>query len=197
MNKDTMIKVVNRCTGRVGYYIPELRVDRQFSAKETKDISFEELEALSFIPGGMPILQNYLVIRNEEALKELGLEVQPEYYYTEEDIKKLLETGTLDEFLDCLDFAPEGTIDIVKKISVDLPLNDVSKRQALLDKTGFDVASVIKVKNTKYDGETDDAGTGDKTKTEGRRAAIPAVNSESEVPQRRTTPKYKVTTIKE
>ena len=109
----------------------------------------------------------------------------------------MLETGTLDEFLDCLDFAPEGTIDIVKKISVDLPLNDVSKRQALLDKTGFDVASVIKVKNTKYDGETDDAGTGDKTKTEGRRAAIPAVNSESEVPQRRTTPKYKVTTIKE
>lgn len=195
MNKDTMIKVVNRCTGRVGYYIPELRVNRQFAARETKEISFGELEALSFIPGGMPILKNYLVIRNEEALKELGLEVQPEYYYTEEDIKKLLETGTLDEFLDCLDFAPEGTIDIVKKIAVDLPLDNVSKREALLNKTGFDVAGVIRVKNTKYDGESADAG--EETKTESRRAATPVVKKESEAPQRRTAPKYKIAAIKE
>ena len=195
MNKDTKIKVINRCTGRVGYYIPELRVDRQFAPKETKEISFGELEALSFIPGGMPILKNYLVVRNEEALKELGLEVQPEYYYTEEDIKRLLQTGTIDEFLDCLDFAPDGTIDILKQIAVDLPLDNVTKREALLEKTGFDVASIIKVKNTKYDGEGADAG--ESVKTEGRRAAVPVVDTNSEIPQRRTIPKYKITTIKE
>jgi len=39
-----------------------------------------------------------------------------------------MTTGSLDEFLDCLDFAPEGVKDLIKTLSVELPLNDVSKR---------------------------------------------------------------------
>ena len=37
-------------------------------------------------------------------------------------------------------------------MAVDLPLNDVSKRNAILDKMGFDVDKAIEIKNTKYDG---------------------------------------------
>jgi len=39
-----------------------------------------------------------------------------------------MTTGSLDEFLDCLDFAPSVIIDMIKVLAVDLPLNDVSKR---------------------------------------------------------------------
>jgi len=39
-----------------------------------------------------------------------------------------MKTGSLDEFLDCLDFAPEGVTDLIKTLAVELPLNDVAKR---------------------------------------------------------------------
>ena len=63
-----------------------------------------------------------------------------------EDIKKLLQEGTLDELLDCLDFAPEGVTDLVKVIAVELPLNDVAKRDAILEKLHFNVTNAIKIK---------------------------------------------------
>jgi len=63
--------------------------------------------------------------------------------------------GSLDEFLDCLDFAPSVIIDMIKVLAVELPLNDVSKREAIKDKLGFDVTKAIEIRNTKLDGETD------------------------------------------
>jgi hypothetical protein len=51
----------------------------------------------------------------------------------------LLKNGTQEAFLDCLDFAPQGVIDLIKKYAVSLPLSDYNKRQALKQKTGFDV----------------------------------------------------------
>ena len=69
--------------------------------------------------------------------------------------------------MDCLDFAPEAVKDTIKSMAVDLPLNDMSKRQAILDKLGFDVTKAIEIKNTKYDGETEETI---ETKASGRRA---------------------------
>jgi hypothetical protein len=45
--------------------------------------------------------------------------------------------------LDALDFAPVGVIDLIKKFSVQLPLNDMNKRKALYEKTGFDVTKAL------------------------------------------------------
>jgi len=47
--------------------------------------------------------------------------------------------------LDCLDFAPEGVRDLIKTFSVMLPLNDVAKREAILNKLGFNVDNAIKI----------------------------------------------------
>ena len=57
-----------------------------------------------------------------------------------------MQTGSLDEFLDCLDFAPEGVKDLIKNLSVELPLNDVAKREAILNKLGFNVDNAIRIK---------------------------------------------------
>ena len=51
----------------------------------------------------------------------------------------MLLNGSLDAFLDALDFAPIGVIDLIKTMSVQLPLTDLNKRRALKEKTGFDV----------------------------------------------------------
>ena len=144
VNKDTLIKVINKDNGIVGYTVPDLGVHRNFYPGETKEVTYEELEKLSFIPGGMVILKELLEITDREATKQLfSKEPEPEYHYTKDDVKRLLLTGTLDQFLDCLDFAPEVIKDMVKDMAVDLPLNDIAKRQAIQEKLGFDVTREI------------------------------------------------------
>lgn len=153
IENNTMIKVTNRDNGHVGYTIPDLNnLTRTFTANETKEIPMIELRKLSYIPGGRMILKDYLVLDNQEAIEELLSEVEPEYYYKEEDVKKLLIEGSLDALKDCLDYAPVGTLDLVKKVAVELPLNDVAKRKAILEMTGFNVDSAIMInEETKED----------------------------------------------
>jgi len=54
-----------------------------------------------------------------------------------------MDTCSLDEFKDALDFAPEGTKDLIKKYAVEKPLNDFSKREAIKDQLGFDVSKAL------------------------------------------------------
>lgn len=164
INKDTMVKIVNKFNGTVGYDVPDLNIHRNFYPKESKDVSFEELQRLSYTPGGEVVLKEYLEITDKDVIKELfSQDFEPEYHYTREDVKQLMLTGTLDQFLDCLDFAPEVIKEIIKTMAVDLPLNDMAKRQAILDKMGFDVTKAIEIKNTKYDGGDSAVETGNAT----------------------------------
>lgn len=155
IENDTIIKVTNRDNGHVGYTIPDLNnLVRNFSANETKEIPMIELRKLSYISGGKVLLRDYLILDNKEAIEELLTNVEPEYYYTEKDVKQLLLNGSLDALKDCLDYAPIGTIDLVKKLAVDLPLNDVAKRKAILDMTGFSVDKAIMInEETKEENE--------------------------------------------
>ena len=157
IDKDRMVKVINKFNGIVGYTIPEMNLHRNFYPKENKDIRFEELERLSFVPGGDSILKDYLEIADEDVIMALfNQKPEPEYHYSEDDIKKLLTVGTLDQFLDCLDFAPSVVKEMIKDFSVKLPLNDMNKRQAIQEKLGFDVTKAIEIQNTKYDGENEE-----------------------------------------
>ena len=183
IDKNKMVKVINKFNGTVGYDVPEMGVHRNFYPKESKEISFEELERLSFVPGGDVILKNYLEIIDEDAIMALFNEKpEPEYHYSENDVKQLLTTGTLDQFLDCLDFAPDVIKDMIKDLAVELPLNDMTKRQAIQDKLGFDVTRAIEIKNTKYDGETEETT---ETKVSGRRAAPIKSNNATAAPSGR------------
>lgn len=186
LDKDTIIKVTNRDSGSVGYTIPELGIHRKFQRGEVKEIRMEELRKLSYLPGGQVILNDCLVVHNEEALKELNPDYEPEYFYTEEDIKKLLLTGTQAEFLDCLDFAPEGVIELIKQLAVKLEINDLAKRNAIMDKTGFNVSRAIEINHESQEVEEQE------TSVKQRRAAAPTVNkTEPEATGRRTAaPKY-------
>lgn len=169
IDKNTIVTVVNKFGGTVSYNIPEMGIQRNFYPKERKDITFEELEKLSFSPGGLVLLKEYLEVTDENVAKILfNKDSEPEYHYSEQDVKNLLINGSLDQFLDCLDFAPDVIKDMIKDLAVELPLNDMEKRQAIQEKLGFDVTKAIEIKNTKFDGETENVDTGS---TGGRRAA--------------------------
>ena len=179
IEQNKTVKVINKYGGIVGYQVPELGVNRTFYPKESKNITFNELEKLSFLPGGESILKNYLEITDEDVIMELfNTKLEPEYHYSEEDVKTLLTIGSLDQFLDCLDFAPQVIIDLIKDMAVNLPVNDMAKREAIKEKLGFDVTKAIEIKNTKYDGEDENtSAVGSSTKSARRAAPIKSASS--------------------
>ncbi len=186
LDKDTIIKVTNRDSGSVGYTVAEMGIHRKFQKGEVKEIRMEELRKLSYLPGGQAIINDCLIIHNEEALKELNPDYEPEYFYTEADIRELLLKGTEAQFLDCLDFAPEGVIELVKQLAVELKINDLAKREAIFKKTGFNVTRAIQINEESQ--EVDEVDT----EVKQRRAAAPTTKvAEPEATGRRTAaPKY-------
>lgn len=182
MESSKILKVKNRSASLAVYSIPEINIRREFAPGETKNITYGELEKLSYQPGGRTIMQNFLQIIDPEATGDLGINHEPEYDLSEQQIVDLMTKGSLDAFLDCLDFAPVGVIDLIKKFSVSLPLNDIDKRDALKKKTGFDVT--VALANMQKEKEDMDAPA---VESKERR-----VKTESAPEERRTTPKYNV-----
>lgn len=140
------MKVRNRGASVVGYKIPDLNIRRRFAPGEIKEIPEEELKQLLYQPGGRELLVNFLQVKQDD-VKKIDLEEQEkEYYYSDEKVKEIVLSGSLDEFLDTLDFAPEGVINLIKKYAVSLPMTDLNKIKALQEKTGFN--SQVALENT-------------------------------------------------
>ena len=184
IDEKKIVRVTNRDNGHVGYKIPDMNnLVRDFSANETKNITVEELKKLAYISGGPTLIRDYLVIEDPEVVEEILGDVEPEYYYNEEDVKKLLLNGSLDELKDCIEFAPKGTVDLVKQLAVELPVNDITKRKAILDMTGFNVDAAIMINEETKDEMEDtqrvrrvNEPVKEEVKSTGRRAAVPTVS---------------------
>lgn len=147
MTPNTIYSVTNRSASQVHYSVPEMGIkSRDFQPGETKKISYEELMSLSYLPGGLELIRDYLLIKDDQARSNLIGSVEPEYNMTAEQVKELILNGSQDEWLDCLDFAPEGVIDLIKKLSVELPLTDTRKMAAFEKKTGSNLARMIQAK---------------------------------------------------
>ena len=183
--ENNTIRIKNRSNGAIAYTIPELgdarNVRREFAPKEIKSISRKELEALTFIGGGRTLLEDYLQILDDEGFEVANFTPEPEYAMSEEDIIALINNGSLDAFLDALDFAPEGVIDLIKHYCVKLPCNDTSKREALLKKTGFNVDSALRIQKESQEADTN----AETAPTKQRRVPVAETTAAS-------APKYKI-----
>ena len=147
MDMNKIMEVKNRSASTVVYKVilDNNTVRREFAPGETKKVTYDELVKLTYQPGGRALMENFLQIKSVEAIEDLNVRTEPEYHMSEQQIVDLLRNGTMDEFLDCLDFAPVGVMDLVKKYAVELPLNDSAKRKAIKDKTGFDVDKALEM----------------------------------------------------
>ena len=183
ITSETMYNVKNRSSSMVVYRIPETNLRRSFQPGEVKKIPFGELEKLTYQPGGHTLLEEFLQIVDEVATTNLNVRREVEYDMSEAQIRDLLVSGSLDAFLDALDFAPIGVVDLIKTMAVQLPLEDYSKRKALMAKTGFDVDKAIaNLQLEKAEEKAPEA------------AAAPAERrvKPAQASGRRTTPNYKV-----
>lgn len=186
MSEQIIVEVRNRDSGAVGYSIKDMGIWRNFQPGETKKIPLEELQTLQHQPGGEYTLRELLMVKDKDALSALNIETEPEYFYTEAEIEELLRIGTLDQLKDCLDFAPDGVIEIIKKMAVEMKLPDTLKRDAITEKTGFNINNAIMV-NQVMDAPAENAVEEQKT-----RRTAPIIANEDSKPVRRTTPKYNV-----
>ena len=133
MDMSRKVTVKNRTKGMVGYKIDTLRVYRHWD--KTGDVLFitiDELIELSTLPGGLKLLEKYLLIEDEEAIMAVfGREMEPEYKYTEKEIEFLLYKAEDDQLFDCLDYAPEGVLRIIRSKSIDRIPNTTAKVEAI------------------------------------------------------------------
>lgn len=187
MDKNKMYEVKNRSSSVLAYSIPDEGIKRTFQPGETKKLSFGELEKLTYQSGGQSLINNYFLIKDAEVIQDLNVRTEPEYYLTEPQIVDLIKTGSVDQFLDCLDFAPAGVIELVKDLSIKVPLSDYQKRQALKDKIGFDVDAALRhIEEEKA--EMKAASENDIEPAAPKRR----VTTEAAAPGRRTDGKYKI-----
>ena len=191
MLKDTdLITVRNRNNGTTGYVIPDRNIKRTWELGETKKIPFEELRAFSYMSGADYALNNLLVIEDKEALEALNMKVEPEYFYTEEQVRKILFEGSIDEFADFLDFAPDGAIEIAKDMAVKEEIPDNRKREMLSEKTGLNINNAIMVNKIMNEDEPAEEEAP-------KQRRVQKEEAKSETPARRTAaPAYKVVSKK-
>lgn len=175
-NKNVLVK--NRSAGMVVYRIPEEGVRREFQPGEVKKIDLKELEKLTYQPGGRTLIENFLQITDEVVIEDLNIHTENEYYMSEEQVIELIKNGSMDDFLDCLDYAPIGVIDLVKKYAISLPMDNIAKREALQNKTGFDTTKALEM--LRQEAQVDNAD----------KAEAPAATTS----KRRGTTNYKVVT---
>jgi hypothetical protein len=154
-----------------------------------------ELNALSYLPGGMALIRKNLFISDATVLEDMSVKVEPEYYLDEAGVIDLLNNGSIDAFLDCLDFAPEGVLDLIKKQAVALPVNDNRKRDAIKSKLGFDVTMALIHQEEVRKAEEEESGT----KAESIAPVRRVKTEETTAPTGRRTaiPQYKVVTPKQ
>ena len=181
----TMYRVKNRGASTVVYKIADKGIRREFQPGQVMQISSEELEELTFQPGGALILSQFLQIMDLDGIKATGIKTEPEYHMSEADVAKLITSGSLDAFLDALDFAPISVIDLIKKLAISIPMVDIQKRKALKEKTGFDVEAALKhVEEDKEETQKTILKTDNNGERRVKTAETPA--------GRRTAPKYNV-----
>jgi len=182
------VRVENRQNAIVCYRVPDEKITRHFEKYETKEISMDELRRAVQVAGTRRLIQDDLIIHSKEAVDELFPSAEPEYFYNAKDVDFLLERGTYDQLLDALDFAPDGVIQLIKDEAVRTCLNDMRKREAILDRTGFDVTKAIENRRL--------AQTEEKEEVKVRRTAPitdTTTETSADAPARRTTaPRFKV-----
>ena len=82
----TMYRVKNRGASTVVYKIADKGIRREFKPGQVMQISSEELEELTFQPGGTLILSQFLQILDLDGLNAVHIKTEPEYHMSEQDV---------------------------------------------------------------------------------------------------------------
>lgn len=140
---DKIVRVWKRANGKVSYLLDDPKVRREWARNdEVKMITFHELYTLSNEPGGKGILQYFLLIKDQDVLKALGLPEDPEYLYTAEDCKTLALKGSKDQILDALEFGGYGIATLIKQAATENKIDSTERKRMLNHIFNFDLDAI-------------------------------------------------------
>lgn len=189
MDPNKVIEVVNRENIRVVFGLKDSFRSVELNPGEKTKMTFEELEKLRYLDGGLYMIKHNLLIKDKEAIEELLGNVEPEYFYTKAEVKKLLSEGTVEELQDALDFAPKGVISLIQDTAIEMKIDSLEKRNAITKATNLDISAAIDInEETKEEEEAEAASKTRRvvpakpaTTSTGRRAAAPVVSEATEI----------------
>ena len=178
---DKKITVQNRSGSVIGYRLPEINLSRTFAPDEEKQIPADELQKLAYQAGGQELIDAYLLIKDTEIATEISplVSKEPEYNLNSDAVVQLLKNGTIDEFLDVLDFAPLGVIELIKKLSISLPCTDTLKLDAIKERYGMDIHSIIEMNRPEPEETVQEKPQRRVVKEEATEAPVRRTNAES------------------
>nr|DAX32808.1 MAG TPA: hypothetical protein [Caudoviricetes sp.] len=167
---DELVTVTNITRSPIGYTLSSNNVRRIIAGGATVKVTADELRNLNLESGGDVLIKDYLRVNNRNLALEFGISedlFDHEYNWDREKIDDVLLNGSMNEFLDALDFAPHRVIDMLVERAVELEAPDNNKLNALSKRTSLDIPSMVRNKHA-YD-ENKEENTEEAPKT--RRAA--------------------------
>jgi hypothetical protein len=143
---ETLIQVRNLMDHLVVYKDENTNTRRRFEKGSVIKIPAGEIRRMMYQKGTRILFHDYLCIENKELAAEFGItEDMVEYWWTEQDVDRVLTTGSMDELLDALDFAPDGIKEMIRRRAIELRISDMNKRTAIEKAFGFSVTKAIEL----------------------------------------------------
>lgn len=163
----TKVKITNLMDCQTGY--PTMSgIFRRLAPYASMTVTAEELRQSANLPGVIDLFRNYVRIGNKSLAEEFGVPGDAvEYNWTQKDVDYAITTADIDVLLDALDFAPQGIVEMIVDRAVTLEISDMTKRQAIFEKTGNDITKMIQTKHA-YDSVTSDDDKADEKATKRR-----------------------------
>lgn len=174
---DELVTVTNITRSPIGYTLSSNNVRRIIAGGATVKVTADELRNLNLESGGNVLIKDYLRVNNRDLALEFGISedlFDHEYNWGREKIDDVLLNGSMDEFLDALDFAPHRVINMLVERAVELEAPDNNKLNALSKRTALNISSMIENKHA-YD---------EKKEEEAPKARRTAENEPEEVARR-------------
>lgn len=143
---NTKIAVQNLTNNDVVYIDDNGGIIRRmvFHAQQTLPVEKEVIERMQYDTGGAILLKDFLSVKDEDMRSSIGVPAdQIEYNWTKKDVKELLTSGEEDALRDALDFAPQGIVDMIIDMAVDMPLNDRNKVEIISEASGRNIEMMI------------------------------------------------------
>lgn len=148
LTDDTMVRFYNEYGGLVGYTTEN--VSRTVRAGMFRDVKLKELKQLIIQEGnGAVFKEGYLMIRDNRAREELGLDPLDEFNFGEDKIKKLLKEGSEVELEQYLQYTSNVGLEKVLRVAVELPIQDLNRANLLYAYSGTNVLDIIQEQEEK------------------------------------------------
>lgn len=146
MEKKKMVEVLSIGRGMVGYIAEGTGARRKwYKSGVSKQVPIEELMMLMNSQGGEVLLTRYLLIKDPEVRKILGLPLDKEKTMDKTDMVNVLN-GSIEDLKEIVKKMYPENVEVLADLAIELEIDHMGKINFLKEKTGIDIYRQIQEK---------------------------------------------------